>query len=202
VAIENLSLVGGHIALDFVNTVGDHLAQTPSEYLKSYANLAIWAGHAEVITQDHAARLIALAGDNPDAADTALTRAIETREVIFRLVLGAVRKQAPDEADLATFNTVLTTAPARTRLVRENEQYQWRLSSEVEALDDPLWSIVWAAGDLLTAAQLAQVKICEGDECGWMFLDTSRNQARRWCSMADCGNRAKANRYYQRHKGE
>lgn len=201
-AIENLSLVGGHIALDFVNTVGDHLAAQPSEYLNSYANLAVWAAHAGVITLDHAAILTALSMHQPDDAEVALTRTIETREVIFRLLLGAIRKQAPDGADFAAFNAMLANAPGRTRIVSENERYQWRFSGKVESLDDPLWRIVWAAADLLTADQLAQVKICEGDECGWMFLDISRNQARRWCSMADCGNRAKANRYYRRHKDE
>jgi predicted RNA-binding Zn ribbon-like protein len=202
VAIENLSLVGGHIALDFVNTVGDHLAAQPSEYLKSYVNLAIWSAHAGVITQDHAVGLIDLAESYPDEAEAALARAIDTREIIFRLLLSTIRKHTPDEADLAAFNTTLANAPARTRIVHENGHYQWNFSGKAASLDDPLWRIVWAAADLLTADQLTQVKICEGDECGWMFLDTSRNQARRWCSMADCGNRAKANRYYRRHKDE
>jgi predicted RNA-binding Zn ribbon-like protein len=201
-AIENISLVGGHIALDFVNTVGNHLAEQPREYLKNYADLAIWAAHAEVITHDHANGLIALADTQFEEAEQALARAIEIRKVVFRLLLGTIRKQTPDERDLAAFNVTLTNAPARTRVVHEDEHYQWRFSDEVESLDDPLWRIIWAAADLLTADQLAQVKVCEGDECGWMFLDTSRNQARRWCSMADCGNRAKANRYYKRHKDE
>jgi predicted RNA-binding Zn ribbon-like protein len=143
-----------------------------------------------------------LAEAHPHEAGTALTRAIETREVIFRLFLGAIRKHSPTEADLAAFNATLASAPARTRIALEDQHYHWRFSEEVESLDDPLWRIIWAAADLLTADQLTQVKICEGDECGWMFLDTSRNQARRWCSMADCGNRAKANRYYKKHKGE
>ncbi|MEO8609353.1 MAG: ABATE domain-containing protein [Chloroflexota bacterium] len=201
-AIENISLVGGHIALDFVNTVGDHLAEQPREWVKTYADLAIWAVHAGVITQDHAGRLITLAEEQADVAEQALTRAIETREVIFRLLLGVIRKQAPDEVDLAAFNAVLANAPARTRIVHEHEHYHWHFSGENESLDDPLWRIIWAAADLLTADQLSQVKVCEGDQCGWIFLDISRNQARRWCSMANCGNRAKANRYYKRHKDE
>jgi predicted RNA-binding Zn ribbon-like protein len=201
VAIENLSLVGGHIALDFVNTVGDHLAAQPSEYLNHYADLATWAGHAGVVTSDHVTHLIILANENPGDAAIALTRAIETREVIFRLLLGAIRKNAPEEADLAAFNMMLANAPARAQIIHENDRYEWRFEDEARSLDDPLWRIVWATADLLASDRLAQVKVCEGDECGWMFLDTSRNQARRWCSMADCGNRAKANRYYQRHKG-
>ena len=201
-AIENISLVGGHIALDFVNSVGNHLAAHFREYLTSYTDLALWAAHAGVITPDHAERLMALADVHPQEADAALTRAIETREVIFRLLLSSIRNQSPNEADLAAFNATLVNAPARTRIVLEDEHYHWHFADEVESLDDPLWRIIWATADLLTADQLTQVKICEGDECGWVFLDISRNQARRWCSMADCGNRAKANRYYKRHKDE
>jgi predicted RNA-binding Zn ribbon-like protein len=60
--------------------------------------------------------------------------------------------------------------------------------------------IVKSAADLLLSDMLDRVKQCEGDPCGWLFLDTSRNRSRRWCSMEDCGNRAKARRFYQRKK--
>ncbi|WP_443691321.1 CGNR zinc finger domain-containing protein [Pseudomonas sp.] len=42
---------------------------------------------------------------------------------------------------------------------------------------------------------VAKIKQCEG--CTWLFIDTSKNHRRRWCSMATCGNRAKAQRHYQ-----
>ena len=40
------------------------------------------------------------------------------------------------------------------------------------------------------------IRQCEDDACGWLFVDRSRGGRRRWCSMADCGNRAKARRHY------
>jgi len=49
------------------------------------------------------------------------------------------------------------------------------------------------------------VRICEAtatDGCGWLFLDETRNRSRRWCSMKDCGNRAKARRHYRRRRAE
>ncbi len=201
-AIETMSLVGGHIALDFVNTVGNHLAAQPDEWLHTYVELATWAAYATVIRQDHSKQLVELADTKPEDAKVAFDRAIEAREVIFRLFLRAVREQAPDKPDLEAFNAALAEAPARAFIAYEYGHYEWRFSGEDVSLDDPLWRILWAVADLLTSDRLPQVKVCEGDDCGWMFLDTSRNQARRWCSMADCGNRAKANRYYKRHKGE
>ena len=197
-----MTLIGGHIVLDFMNTAGNHLAHVPDESLTTYADLAAWAADAGVIDGDHAARLKNLSDAQPESAGDALQRATTVREVMYRLLLSVIRQETPDTADVEAFNRALADAPARTQIQAEDGHFHWQWSSEIDSLDDPLWRIVWAAADLLTADQMAQVKLCEGDDCGWVFLDISRNQARRWCSMADCGNRAKANRYYKRHKGD
>lgn len=46
--------------------------------------------------------------------------------------------------------------------------------------------------------ELGRVKRCPGHECGWLFLDETKNSRRTWCLMETCGNRAKAARHYQR----
>jgi predicted RNA-binding Zn ribbon-like protein len=53
---------------------------------------------------------------------------------------------------------------------------------------------------LLAAPEEDRMKIC--GNCGWLFLDRSKNRSRTWCDMAVCGNRAKASRHYRRKKGE
>ncbi len=45
-----------------------------------------------------------------------------------------------------------------------------------------------------------RVRRCGGANCDWLFMHNSRNHSRRWCDMGSCGNRAKARRYYARHK--
>jgi predicted RNA-binding Zn ribbon-like protein len=60
--------------------------------------------------------------------------------------------------------------------------------------------VVLAASELLTSDEMARVKRCPG--CGWLFLDTSRNGMRRWCSMEDCGSEAKSKRQYERKRAE
>jgi predicted RNA-binding Zn ribbon-like protein len=62
-----------------------------------------------------------------------------------------------------------------------------------------LGPIAWPAISLLSTADFARVKQCPGDDCGWLFLDQSKNNSRRWCDMATCGNRTKAERHRQRH---
>jgi predicted RNA-binding Zn ribbon-like protein len=200
-SIDALTLVGGNLALDFMNTVGDHLAEQPGEWLKSYDDLVQWGTQAGAVTRDEGDDLLRMAAEQPDQAEAALVRARETRETLYRLFLSAIRNAQPNADDLGTLNRALAEAPARTEMGYVDGQYIWRVPAAGRSLDAVTWRALWAAADLLASDRLDQVKVCEGDACGWVFLDTSRNRARRWCSMSDCGNRAKANRYYRRHKG-
>lgn len=46
--------------------------------------------------------------------------------------------------------------------------------------------------------EMSRLKLCPGYDCGWLFIDETRNARRRWCMMETCGNRAKASRHYAR----
>ena len=68
-------------------------------------------------------------------------------------------------------------------------------------VDDPAWEpAVMAAANLLELLDQApeRIRSCLHPACVLWFYDTTRNATRRWCSMATCGNRAKAQRHYQR----
>ena len=58
--------------------------------------------------------------------------------------------------------------------------------------------IAVAAADLLCHGDLSLVKKCDNPRCILYFYDTTKNHARRWCSMAGCGNRMKAAAHYRR----
>lgn len=66
----------------------------------------------------------------------------------------------------------------------------------------PLLTIVtWSALAVLSEPRdMARLKRCPGTDCGWLFVDETKNGRRRWCSMETCGNRAKARRHYAREK--
>jgi len=74
---------------------------------------------------------------------------------------------------------------------------------ELPEFSDPTWGPAWLAArnylELLAAAP-DRIRGCGGPSCILHFFDTSRNGTRRWCSMAACGNRAKASRHYARSK--
>ena len=86
------------------------------------------------------------------------------------------------------------------RIGSEADSFTWEWTGDEAALDRMLWPVVGSAADLLTSEDLDRVGECQGDGCGWLFIDMSRNHSRRWCDMGDCGNRAKARRHYRRKK--
>ena len=127
---------------------------------------------------------------------------MQLREAIFRVfwALGSRKKPAP--ADLALLNRALAVALSHREITARGGRFVfgWR---ECDDLDQPLWSIAVAAADLLASEHRCPVRMCglsEDNECTWIFLDETKNKSRRWCSMRDCGNRAKARRHYRRVK--
>jgi predicted RNA-binding Zn ribbon-like protein len=195
-----LALLGGRTSLDFANTVDWHASDEPIEYLTSYAALVAWGQHVGILTHRQARDLFDEAGRHPTEAHVIHLRAVALREAIYRIFAAIAVGLSAEDDDLATLNAELSRALACSRIVPSGEGYTWDWTGEEGALDRVLWPVVHDAADLLTSEELARVGQCADDRCGWLFLDTSRNHSRRWCSMEDCGNRAKARRHYQRSR--
>jgi predicted RNA-binding Zn ribbon-like protein len=184
--------VGGALCLDFVNTISNR-GSDGIDHLTSYGELLYWSQHAGALGPADVRRLILEAGRRPADAARVLERARSLRELVARLLDPAEQRRSAGE-----INAFLAQAPARAALAAGPEGYAWLQPPGGEALARPLWPIVWSAADLLTSPQRERVHVCEDDECRWMFVDLSRGHTRRWCSMDDCGNRAKARRHYAR----
>jgi predicted RNA-binding Zn ribbon-like protein len=195
-----LKLLGGRLSLDFVNTADWHASDHPVEFLTSYSDLVAWSQHVGILTDHQAQRLLKKAARRPGDASAVLERAIALREAIYRIFSAISRGRPPQAADLATFNVELSEALAQSRIVSTAEGFTWDWAGAEDALDWMLWPVAHDAAGLLTSEELDRVGQCADDRCGWLFLDTSRNRSRRWCSMEDCGNRAKARRYYERKR--
>jgi len=189
-------LAGGHLALDFANTAGVHGDQPQSEWLASYQDLAWWALRSGAVDETEVRALLARAGDEADEAATVFARAITLREALYRVFSPVCHGACPAERDLALINGELARALPHLRVIADGNDFRW--AWEGDGLDRVLWPVVRAAADLLTSGELARIGECEGDNCEWLYLDTSRNRSRRWCVMSDCGNRAKARRHYHR----
>lgn len=132
---------------------------------------------------------------------------IALRELLHRVFSARAAGEAVPEADLAALNAALEGAPSRATLAAAGEGYAWltRLGQHMSGAAVLLAPVLWSAADLLAQSgweqgARARVRACANPECRWMFIDASRNGSRRWCDMAACGNRAKAQRHYLRAK--
>ena len=198
--IVDLNLLGGRLSLDFANTADWHAGDRPVEFLRGYDDLVAWSRRLNILSDYQARRLIADAGRRPPQAEAVLQRAVALREAIFGIFSSITQGELPQLGDIELFNTELSSTLSRSRIVPTAEGVIWDWPGTDESLDWPLRPVVHDALDLLTSPDLRRVRRCEDDRCGWLFLDTSRNRSRRWCSMEDCGNRAKARRHYQRKR--
>jgi len=198
-----VKFVGGSWCLDFVNTVGgrDHRGAVIRDKLGGYEDLLAWSILAGSLERRRAHALARLAGQKPRAAAAVMNRGIELREALHGLLKSKVEGQAPDAASLNIVRAEISQAQAHRELVLQDNGYAWVFTESPPALDRPLWPVARSAADLLTSAELARVRQCAGPECGWMFLDTSRNHRRQWCDMRDCGNRAKVRRWRESRRG-
>lgn len=189
-----MKLVGGRLCLDFVNTVSGR-ATTRSDKLHNYSDLLAWSEHAGLVPAATVRRLVRQA-QSLEAAQV-LQRAVKLREAIYRLCRAVMDGQAPRAADLSLLNAELTHAQQHERLTFAEQQFVWRWNASV-ALDQMLWPLVWSAAELLTTGDLTRLHECRGEDCGWLFEDTSRNGTRQWCVMEVCGNLAKVRRFRAR----
>lgn len=197
---STVKLIGGRLSLDFANTVDWRTSDHPQQLLTSYSDLVAWSRHAGILTDDRAQRCLKEAECRPMEAIAVLERAIALREAIYRISSAISHGLQPQAVDLDTLNAELSEALARSQIVPTSDGFAWDWVGAGETLDRMLWAVVSDAADLLTSDDMKRVRGCAGDGCGWLFLDMSRNRSRRWCAMEDCGNRAKARRFYKRRR--
>ena len=189
------------LCLDFANTLQWHASANPQEHLNSYSDLVEW-GHKEgLLSEKDVQKLSKETRRNPVASEKVLKRAIELRETIYRIFSAVAAGDLPKDGDLSIINRNLAKTMAQSRIITTKNGFTWDINRNTDDLDWMLKPIVRSAAELLTSDELDRVKECADDKgCGWLFLDRSRNKSRRWCDMKDCGNRAKANRFYKRNR--
>jgi predicted RNA-binding Zn ribbon-like protein len=205
-SIENpprpFKLIGGQLSLDFINTVSWRGREIPEENLNTYQDLLDWSTFVNILGDDDARELSREGSIRPEDAKRVLGRAVELREAIYRVFSAKELNDPVSDADLVTINRELREALIRLRLSADPKGYALDFGWGGGALDQMLWSVARATSHLLTSDELDRVSRCASNDCGWLFLDTSKNRSRRWCDMKDCGNRNKARRFYERRRGK
>jgi len=195
--------VGGDLSVDFCNTVGGKRGGIAREKLHSLSDFIAWSEQAKLLNPEQAQALRSYATCHPSGAAKLLARATELREAIFRIFFSAAKDKKPAQDDMDLLNAELAASLGRLRIGRskENNAFAWQWADEQLEPEHLMGPIVRSAAELLVQPDLvAKIHQCEGDNCGWLFVDCSKNHSRRWCDMRDCGNRAKVRRHRKRHK--
>jgi predicted RNA-binding Zn ribbon-like protein len=192
-------LSGGAVCLDFANTLGDR-PQATQEKLHGMNDLLRFAEQAGTVNRTERVRLERLAAARPRAARNAFDQAIRFREAVYRVFSTLAAGGRPAPADLEALNRTVGPALGKLRIEARDDGFAWTWSAPGPGFDHVLWPVARSAAELLTSSEAVRIRECAGTSCGWLFVDRSRTQRRRWCDMNVCGNRAKARRHYERSK--
>lgn len=203
-----MKLVGGQLCLDFVNTVDGRSSHSPrsnstnvlGDKLGNYSDLVEWSRHAGIITAPESRRLIEEGRRKATEAGKVFERAVALREALYRIFKAMLTGQTPRSVDLDIVNDELQRARSQERLTRAGTGFTWQWVGPADALDRMLWSIAHSGAEFLTDGDLSRLRECGGEECGWLFEDTSKNRSRQWCHMQDCGNLEKVRRFRARKR--
>ena len=188
----------GRLCLDFTNTVRARPLSDRIESIDRYADLVSWARQATIITPGEAAFLDEEAARRPRPAGEALSQALALREAIHGLFSARAAGLPGSPSDLRTLNRAIGRGMSHAGLVVAGSGFEWAWPEARLDLDRVTWWVSRSAAELLTSPDLPLVRECAGYDCGWLFMDTTKNRSRRWCDMATCGNRAKGRRHYER----
>jgi predicted RNA-binding Zn ribbon-like protein len=194
--MSEFKYIGGDLAIDLVNTVDWTSRGLEYERLEDYSRLTEWAEGAGVVSARAAGALRRKAARSPREAETAHRAALRARSVLQRLFVEITEGGASAGA-LAEFNRLLVPTVERLRVVpapRGRGAFRLGWAGDDERLDSLLWPVLWSAASLITSDEAARIRVCGGDDCGWMYVDRSRNGLRRWCQMETCGTREKTRR--------
>ena len=190
--------VGNRLCLDVVNT---RVAEDGRlvDLLGEPSDLARWLAEAGVLRGGEAEGA-SKGWDEGPRGRRVFERALALREVLREVVEATVDGEPVRQGAIDELNALLRTRPGYAKGERAPDGVEKRFRAE---RDEPLGVLVpvaESAVDLLVEGDLSLLKRCENPDCVLHFYDTSKNHARRWCSMSGCGNRMKAQAHYRRRR--
>jgi predicted RNA-binding Zn ribbon-like protein len=189
----SLALVGGVPAFDLTNTASGRGGPRAQDHLREPAHVVAWAHHAGILTEAGTRALRRSIG-RPRVAAELLKQARVLRDLLYGIGAALAAGAAPRADALERLARVHARALAHARLAPSDAGLAWRWDPAQTPVEAVVGPIALSAIELVTRADRARIKQCAGDHCGWLFLDATKNNRRRWCEMEVCGNRAKQKR--------
>lgn len=183
--------------LDFVNTAELDGSGRPVESLSTLEDATAWLVEHDFLYSEEARPLGRLSAARQGHL---LAHIRDARAAIREVVESLVARRPTAAPAVATVNELLRARPV-VELVLTGGSLMARNRHVGDALEDALARLVDPLVESLATGETQRLRVCANDGCRWVFEDTSRTGRRRWCSMASCGNRAKAARHRARLRG-
>ena len=190
---KRYAFIGNNLSLDFVNTVGYISSENPTENLKSFSDLIEWSKQGKLISDDEAIVIFTKAKKNILESERVFWRVLRLRKSVYDIFRSVISGEEISDKDLTVFNRELSLAMSKAEIFCREGELIWDWKND--GIERILFLITRVAAQLLTSSDLEKLKCCSGENCGWLFYDTSKNKRRQWCDMRDCGNLAKARRF-------
>lgn len=175
---SNENFVGGHRALDFLNTVGDTNKSRVDNLIPSPDALLDWVTASGM--QDENAKDRSPSQDDVDTL-------VKFRELAHRVLTAALGNNTADPEDIQMIETYIKSSLGRAGLDLSTTPARWKTTDS----NSHFWvdRFVLLVDEFLGSPDAARLRQCEG--CSWFFLNSGRGRGRRWCNMSTCGNRHK-----------
>ena len=191
-------MIANHLCLDFINTQivqGGQLV----DLLGNFSDLVGWLAAVQVLDATQAEEAIRR-WDNTLEGQHVFGHALAFRSVLREMVKQIVAGKPVSPVAVEEINKPLCYHIRYSEVIQGPDRFTTSSHTEFDEAVHVLTPIAEAASDLLCHADFSLIKKCENPECILYFYDTSKNHARRWCSMSMCGNRMKVAAYYRRHR--
>ena len=192
-------IIGGDPALDFVNTVTGR-DQSPRDWLDSYPRLLEWAAFVHLLPKRMLRALAKKAQKEPAAAAITLARAKVLREALFELVTRIISRRAPTKSALALLREHWIAGIKAHELRFDDGRVLVDLRNDALDFDLIASTVAYRMVEKVLPLPVNRLRICQGPNCSWVFIDSSKAGRRRWCDMAVCGNAAKSRRFHARSR--
>jgi predicted RNA-binding Zn ribbon-like protein len=195
-SVLTIRLVGGHPALDLLNTVDPDRTGEDRDVLRSFRDDATWAMRVGVLPAADGQPLLELGGRSAMRAGQAHADLLIAREALRAIIRAEVESAPVDPLAADRFERAVAAALAYRRFSVAAAPFGWNwLASDLDTVQH---RVILSAADLLADRARRAVSVCAGQDCDWYFLDTSKSGNRRWCSDAGCGTASRVRRLRHR----
>jgi len=191
--ISKLPFLAGNLSLDYVNTIHDRHEEPIRNLLHSYLDLVTWVYFADAINNSQKERLLQMGWENQQDANRVYTDSLQLREAFYDFVFNMINRKEVSPASMQLIKNWIYKTFSNIELIQSNDGFSLDWNIENIGIESILWPIVRSFADLVTTVDRNRLKQCSN--CGYLFVDNSKNKSRRWCSMEICGNRVKARRH-------